>query len=164
DFDDVFTSGELSRFARWILHQYVVQNNITLLQRAVCEWEVYSAYHQTKPLKYSFLEELLSSIAYNWKTGGLSLADEETFHQSLDTFVEYCLRLINNHRSLYPATKSAKLSRLKNMLHCIKTIQNMPNYCPSRNKDISDEIENTVKISAEKWYAVHYAWYEPKDQ
>jgi hypothetical protein len=35
DLDDVFTSGQLSRFARWILHQYVVQNNITQLQRAV---------------------------------------------------------------------------------------------------------------------------------
>ena len=44
------------------------------------EWKVYSVYHQTQPLKYSFLEELLSSIAYNWKTGGLSLADVGFLH------------------------------------------------------------------------------------
>ncbi|XP_028415898.1 BAI1-associated protein 3-like isoform X2 [Dendronephthya gigantea] len=163
DLDDVFGSGDLSRFAQWILHQYVIQNNITLLQRAVCEWEVYSAYHQTQPLKYSFLEELLSRITYNWKTSGLSVVEEETFHQSLDAFLEHCLRLIDNHRTLYPATESGKLSRLNNMLNCIKTIQTIPNYCASRSNNIEEEIRNTIKISAERWYTVQYAWFEPKD-
>ena len=54
-------------------HSTDFTNNVTVYSHS--EWEVYSAYHLTQPLKYSFLEELLSSIAYNWKTGGISLAD-----------------------------------------------------------------------------------------
>lgn len=163
ELDDVDTSGQLSSFAQWILHQYVIQNNISILQRAVVEWEVYSNYHQTQPLKYSFLEELLSNIVYNWKTGGLSLPDEATFHQSLDSFVEYCVQLMKDHRTLYPAAESSKLSRLKNMLICIKTIGQIPNYSENRNSSISDEFAATIKIAAERWYSMQYAWHEPKE-
>ncbi|XP_046862881.1 BAI1-associated protein 3-like isoform X2 [Xenia sp. Carnegie-2017] len=162
--DDVFGSGEISRFAQWVLHQYAIQNNISHLQKAISEWEVYSWYHQTRSLKYSFLEKLLSSINNKWKSGELSSADEEMFHQSLDSFVEFCLRLISNHRSLYPATNSMKLRRCANMLNCIKSIQSLPNYCARRGNDIRDEILNTVKVSAEKWYTLQFAWLEPKDQ
>ena len=44
----------------------------------ISEWQVYSAYHQTNFLKYSFLEELLLKISNNWKTGELSLTDVST--------------------------------------------------------------------------------------
>lgn len=64
-------------FLRLLPTQLLLTSNILFLYYS--EWEVYSAYHQSEPMKYSFLQELLSSIAHNWKTGGLSLADVSIF-------------------------------------------------------------------------------------
>lgn len=109
-------SGELSREAETILHQHVIQGDITDTQRSMCRWISYSKKHLERPLTHKLLLNVTEQLEHTWKSTSLSRDESDMLTEAFTLFVNHCFKHLTKVREIYPANQKHSIERLEHLL------------------------------------------------
>ncbi|TRY68734.1 hypothetical protein TCAL_10740 [Tigriopus californicus] len=117
--------GELPEAACTILHQHMIQGDLTELQVAGLRWR--SLFNQAKKaqINYKILYETLRTLDKRWDKDLLTESEEQSLAKSFNEFIDFGLVLIQNHRQLFPAENAPAQIKLEYLLRCFYEITDM---------------------------------------
>ncbi|XP_055945968.1 BAI1-associated protein 3-like isoform X1 [Argiope bruennichi] len=154
-------AGDLPQPALTILHQHAIQGDITELQQTLCRWIMYSKQLMEVPLDYALLYQLLDDIARAWgdQENPLSRDEEAALAESFNIFLDFCLKIIQKHRDLFPPGNDFTQHKLTHLLKCLSSLHGQKAFrwcCPFRH-DLHVEITCSLRKGTLDWFNAQVA-------
>ncbi|GFR18013.1 BAI1-associated protein 3, partial [Trichonephila clavata] len=154
-------AGDLPQPALTILHQHAIQGDITELQQTLCRWIMYSKQLMEVPLDYALLYQLLDDLSRAWGDleNPLSRDEEAALAESFNIFLDFCLKIIQKHRDLFPPGNDFTQHKLTHLLKCLSTLHGQKAFrwcCPFRH-DLHVEITSSLKKGTLDWFNAQVA-------
>ncbi|KAG8196992.1 hypothetical protein JTE90_013136 [Oedothorax gibbosus] len=154
-------AGDLPQPALTILHQHAIQGDVTELQQALCRWIMYSKQLMEVPLDYALLYQLLEDISRAWgdQENPLSRDEEAALAESFNIFLDFCLKLLQKHRDLFPPGNTFANHKLTHLLKCLSLLHGQKGFrwcCPFRH-DLHVEVTCCLKKGTLDWFNAQIA-------
>ncbi|GFU36632.1 BAI1-associated protein 3 [Nephila pilipes] len=112
-------------------------------------WIMYSKQLMEVPLDYALLYQLLDDLSRAWgdQENPLSRDEEAALAESFNIFLDFCLKIIQKHRDLFPPGNDFTQHKLTHLLKCLSTLHGQKAFrwcCPFRH-DLHVEITSSLK-------------------
>lgn len=146
--------GFLSREAETVLHQHAIQGDLTEIQLAICNWNVYSKKQIEHRLSYRLILSMLEKLENLWKHDAVTRDEIDSLNESFTSVLTYNFKLLGKIRDLFPPDSKLSGIKLENVLKLIRKIHishSFKHCCPFQNSMLH-EITQNLKTGTSQWF------------
>ncbi|TNN11454.1 BAI1-associated protein, partial [Schistosoma japonicum] len=117
-------NGNIVEEGEIILHQHAIQNGLTEIQEAMCQWIALTRLNCIRSLEQIILLHTFKHLISLWSDKMLTREELNHLSDSFKVFTEHSLTAICNYNLVYHNTQSEKLLDFNHLLECLCMLHN----------------------------------------